>query len=311
MKYLLLIISIFCLIPISSSALKVEAFLHMDYGNQKNEISVRQSGERPATFVPSGFSTFGFQDRKIYVCDGLKFAIKEFDFVGSLLREIPFDQEIRAEGAILFGDIHLTTEEIYLTDTQRGWLYVMDYKGKLLRKISTKSIDKSFTSPCLIFRDKKNRLYVQDRNTDRLFVSEDENFKNFTLLHRVCNPMVLDNGNIVTTHLESDNRQATISLIDREGRFLCHIHRIKEETAMNQVQCLGMNEAKVFYFTYRTRGKIHFLVLSPTGRIIDQTTFITGLNILLLAREGILTPDGVIYRIIAEQKSVRIDKFFP
>jgi hypothetical protein len=285
-----------------------ERFLKINYGNMKNEISVKSSGGSPASFVPTGVYSIATHNKKIYIPDGLKFSIKVFDSFAHLEKDIHLDKKIGDGSPILFGDILVDSAEIYLTDTLNNMFYIINFNGKLIKKVNFKKITPHITTPSLIFKDNKNRIYISDWNNSKLIIFKTRKLKSYKILNKIENPFVLKNGFIVTTHLEKNNKLAMISLLDYEGKFIGELYEVKEELPMSQIKCLGINTQNSFHFYYKTRGKTNFFSISSTGRFIEKFSLDSGINILFLSKYCIMDKLNNIFKITPDKNKLIINK---
>jgi hypothetical protein len=183
----------------------------------------------------------------LYIPDGLKFSIKVFDKFGHMEHEIPLNPSIFSKHPILFGDIMVKSNDIYLTDTLNSALYYLDKNGKLKKNINFKRLNCGISSPFLIFSDGVGRIYVNDRKNMNLVIFSDNSFKKFRILKNIENPYILKDGTIVSTHIINKNHTSVITLLDNDGKF-------KPDNGMNMVEGLAIvaRASKADLSEYRT-----------------------------------------------------------
>lgn len=310
-RYHWLLILLFLLFDVSLvHARKAEVYMHAAYGNQREEFSVRRAGDLPAVFIPTGITSLAWHDRFLYIPDGLKFVIKRFDHFGKLVQEIPLDKEIREEGAILFGDLQVDSAEILLTDTIRGIFWIVDRTGKLKTRVETRTLDPDCRTPDQIFRDRTGRIWIHDRNTRRMLVTAPGNPGELVqVLHRLDHPTVLPEGMLVTCHRELNNRRCTVSLLDRNGRFMAPLQQFSEDEPMGPVHCLGIDARGNFHFIYHLRGSVVVRMVSPSGRPMERSEIPGGLSLLLLARAAVLDGTAGILHLVPGKNGVTVMRY--
>lgn len=312
MKWFFPLLVLVFLLPgaVPAQARKTEAYLQAAYGNQREEFSVRRAGDLPAVFVPTGITSLAWYDRFLYIPDGLKFVIKKYDHFGKLVQEIPLDKVIRDEGAILFGDLQVDSAEILLTDTIRGVLWIIDRTGKMKNRVETRSLNPDCRTPDRIFRDRSGRIWIHDRNTRRMLVTAPGNPQQLEqVLHRMDHPTVLPEGMLVTCHRELNNRRCTISILDRNGRFMVPLQQFTEEEAMGPVHCLGTDVRGNFHFIYHLRGGVVIRMVSPSGRAMERSLVPGGLSLLLLVRPAVLDATAGILHLVPGKDGVTVMRY--
>lgn len=293
----------------SAAAREERVVARLEYGNAPDQVSVRRAGEAPAAFLPAGVSSFARHGGTLYLPDGLKFSIRLLDADGLAMRELPLDPKVRAAGAILYGDLWVGSDEVILTDTERGVVHLLTPSLQLVRSVETATLDERFRAPCLVSRDRAGRLYLGDLATGRLHLFAGTDFSGHERLEGLADAFVHPEGLLIVARREPDGRVATVSLLDRRGRYLASPGRIEGEGPMGPVACVGVDRDGCLHFLWAERGARKHLALSPTGRVAERGTYPEGLAALKLARTGLVDPHGSLFLLSPEAARLLVRRF--
>lgn len=311
LPFVLLALAAALLVPAPALAREERVIARLDYGNGPDQMSVRRSGESPAAFLPAGVYSFARHGGFLYLPDGLKFSVRVLDTDGLSMREMALDERVRASGAILYGDLWVGSTEAILTDSVRGAIHLLDPSLRLVRSVDTASLDERFRTPGLVSRDRAGRVYVGDVNSGRLYVFAGADLAAPVALEALADAFVHPEGFLVIARREAGNRAATVTLLDRRGRYLGTPGRIEGDGPMGPVDCVGVDRDGQFHFVWRERGTRRHFVLSATGRVAERGSYPEGLSALKLARNALVDPQGTLYTLSPEAQQLilrRLDR---
>ena len=286
-KILLLTISFLLLISITSYGFDIPL------GDDENSISIKTTKEEHEHFdkqLPFGPTSIKFINNSLWVADGLKDRIVEYDTNGNYIKSIQLDMPYYSTiGDFCFGYYGKNKEEsIYVCDVDNPIIYVFKTSGQKLRQFGSINSRTILLKPFKIeFFDGK--IYVLDSERSNIFVYN-TNFGQEKAIVTYSKNFYIENGYLF--HMSTYKGMKTIEKYNIEnGRGDYKELDIKENEPLdyiasnNDIYYVGREDSE--------KAKYHLIQYDKN----NTTKLDTDLPVSFLVTSFIKNNKGILYQI--------------